>query len=120
MRRRNLPLVAAFFPNRPLISRGWSSTARLLAVRDSGDNDRLEGEKSSAGGADTVATERGAGVDAGADADVLGRAREGRGCRRGLPRGRFCACAGLTSRALALGWCLRPERLHPLRISSRV
>ena len=41
------------------------------------------------------------------------------GCRRGLPRGRFCACIGSISRALTLGRCLRPDRLHPLRISSR-
>lgn len=116
MRRRNLPFVASFFPNRPLISRGWSSTARLLAVRESGDN---EGSKSSAGGADAVAAEGGAGVDA--DANELGWVRDvGRGCRRGLPRGRFCECAGLTSRVLTVGRCFRPERLHPLRISSRV
>lgn len=120
MRRRNLPFVVAFFPNRPLISRGWSSTARLLAVRSSSnDNGKEEGSKSSAGGADAVAAEGGADVDV--DADELGRVRDvGRGCRRGLPRGRFCECPGPTSRTLALGRCLRPERLHPLRISSRV
>ncbi len=118
MRRRNLPFVVSFFPNRPLFSRGWSSTARLLAVRESGDKDKLE-VKSSAGGADAVAVEGGA--DADADVDELGRAWDvGRGCRRGLPRGRFCERAGPISRALALGRCLRPERLHPLRISSRV
>jgi hypothetical protein len=63
------------------------------------------------------------GVDADEDEDEAGRAEDvGRGCRRGLPRGRFsfCACIGSTSRALALGRCLRPERLHPLRINSRV
>ena len=88
-------------------------------MRESGDNDTLEGWKSSAGGADAVAGEGGADVDA--DADELGRTKDvGRGCRRGLPRGRFCECAGPTSRALAVGRCLRPERLHPLRISSRV
>jgi hypothetical protein len=64
------------------------------------------------------------GEEGGVDADEgeAGRAvDEGRGCRRGLPRGRFCfcACIGSISRALALGRCLRPERLHPLRINSR-
>lgn len=75
-----------------------------------------EPSKCNAGGADAVARDEGGRPEL--EVDGAGWVEDvGRGCRRGLPRGRFCV--GSISRALMLGRCMRPERLHPLRISPR-